>query len=58
MSAEKPVPIIYDREGFYHSILPFVEERGVKVIDTTKGLLYARLAAPRFWCEEQSQEKD
>lgn len=58
MSAEKPVLVIYDREGFYHSILPLAEKRGVKVIDTTKGLLHARLAASRFWCDELSQEKD
>lgn len=58
MSAEKPVLVIYDRDGFYHSILPLADERGVKVIDTTKGLLHARLAASRFWCDELSQEKD
>lgn len=58
MSAEKPVLVIYDRDGFYHSLLPLAEDRGVKVIDTTKGLLHARLAASRFWCGELAQEKD
>ena len=33
MSAEKPVLVIYDRDGFYHSLLPLAEDRGVKVID-------------------------
>ena len=44
MSAEKPVLVIYDRNALYHSVLPLAEEKGVKVIDTTKGLLHARLA--------------
>ena len=38
MSAEKPVLVIYDRNALYHSVLPLAEEKGVKVIDTTKGL--------------------
>ena len=40
MSAEKPVLVIYDRNALYHSVLPLAEEKGVKVIDTTKGLLH------------------
>lgn len=55
MSAEKPVLVIYDRDGLYHDILPLAEEKGVKVIDTTKGFLHARLAASRFWCGELSE---
>ena len=40
MSAEKPVLVIYDRNALYHSVLSLAEEKGVKVIDTTKGLLH------------------
>lgn len=58
MSAEKPVLIIYDRNALYHSVLPLAEEKGVKVIDTTKGLLHARLAASRFWCGELAENND
>ena len=58
MSAEKPVLIIYDRNALYHSVLPLAEEKGVKVIDTTKGLLHARLAASRFWCGELAENNE
>lgn len=58
MSAEKPVLIIYDRNALYHSVLSLAEEKGVKVIDTTKGLLHARLAASRFWCGELAENND
>ena len=58
MSAEKPVLIIYDRNALYHSVLPIAEEKGVKVIDTTKGLLHARLAASRFWCDELAENNE
>lgn len=58
MSAEKPVLVIYDRNGLYHDLLPLAEEKGIKVIDTTKGFLYARLAASRFWCGELSESGD
>ena len=58
MSAEKPVLIIYDRNALYHSVLPLAVEKGVKVIDTTKGLLHARLAASRFWCGELAENND
>ena len=58
MSAEKPVLVIYDRNALYHSVLPLAEEKGVKVIDTTKGLLHARLAASRFWCDELAENNE
>lgn len=58
MSAEKPVLVIYDRNALYHSVLPLAEEKGVKVIDTTKGLLHARLSASRFWCGELAENND
>lgn len=58
MKPETPVLIIYDKEGIYHDLLPLAEERGYKVIDTTKGLLHARLSAARFWCSELSLDKE
>lgn len=58
MSAEKPVLVIYDRDGLYHDILPLAAEKGIRVIDTTKGFLHARLVASRFWCGELSENSD
>lgn len=58
MSTEKPVLVIYDRDGLYYDILPLAEEKGIRVIDTTKGYLHARLAASRFWCGELSKNSD
>lgn len=54
MDAEHPVLTIYDPEDRYADILPLAEEKGVKVIDTTKNFLHARLAASRFWREHLS----
>jgi len=58
MKPETPVLIIYDKQGLYHELLPLAEEKGYKVIDTTKGLLHARLSAVRFWCNELSLDKE
>lgn len=59
MSAVHPVLLVYDQEGIYHDILPLAAERdNVKVIDTTRSPLHARLAASRFWCEDLAMEKD
>lgn len=58
MKPETPVLTIYDAEGRYYDLLPLAEEKGIKVIDTTKGLLHARLAASRYWCNELSVNKD
>lgn len=58
MKPETPVLIIYDKENIYHDLLPLAEERGYKVIDTTKGLLHARLSASRFWRDELSLDKE
>ena len=38
MKAESPVLTIYDKDGLYYDILPLAAEKGIKVIDTTKGL--------------------
>lgn len=45
MKPENPVLTIYDKDGTYYDILPIAKEKGIKVIDTTKGFLHARLAA-------------
>lgn len=58
MKAESPVLTIYDKDGLYYDILPLAAEKGIKVIDTTKGLLHARLSASRFWSNELSLNKD
>lgn len=58
MKSDKPVLVIYDKDGIYHDILPLAEEKGIKVIDTTKGYLHARLAASRYWCNELAIDKD
>ena len=57
-SAEHPVLIIYDKSGWYYDLLPLLEERKVKIIDTTKAHLHARLAAQRYWCKELSMNSD
>ena len=49
MKAESPVLTIYDKVGLYYDILPLAAEKGIKVIDTTKGLLpvsYTHLTLP------------
>ena len=58
MKAETPVLTIYDKDGLYYDILPLAVAKGVKVIDTTKGHLHARLAASRFWSNELSLNKE
>lgn len=58
MKPESPVLTIYDKEGLYYDLLPLAQEKGIKVIDTTKGLLHARLSASRFWSKELSLNKD
>lgn len=58
MRPENPVLTIYDKDGVYHDILPLAKEKGIKVIDTTKGLLHARLAASKYWCNELSLNSD
>lgn len=73
MSAEKPVITIYDDKGTYSKLfdetssklfdgtycefLSLAEEKGIKVIDTTKGLLHSRLDTSRFWCKELDLNK-
>lgn len=54
MDAEHPVLTVYDNEGRYAELLPLAESKGVKVIDTTTNLLYARLSASHFWREHLS----
>lgn len=54
MKPENPVLTIYDKDGTYYDILPIAKEKGIKVIDTTKGFLHARLSASKFWCNELS----
>ena len=58
MSAEHPVLMVYDKEGIYYDLLPMLQEKGVKVIDTTQSHLHARLSAQRYWCKELSLNKD
>lgn len=58
MTAEHPVLMVYDKEGIYYDLLPLLQERGVKVIDTTQAHLHARLAAQRYWCKELSLNKE
>lgn len=61
MKPESPVLTIYDKDGTYYDILPIAKEKGIKVIkviDTTKGFLHARLAASKFWCNELSLNSD
>lgn len=54
MDAEHPVLTIYDADGRYEELLPLAEGRDVKVINTTKNFLHARLAASSFWREQLS----
>ena len=58
MKPENPVLTIYDKDGTYYDILPIAKEKGIKVIDTTKGFLHARLAASKFWRNELSLNSD
>ena len=58
MKPENPVLTIYDKDGTYYDILPIAKEKGIKVIDTTKGFLHARLSASKFWCNELSLNSD
>ena len=57
-SAEHPLLVVYDKNGWYYDLLPRLEERKGKVIDTTKTHLHAQLAAQRYWCKELSLNKD
>ena len=58
MSAEHPVLMVYDKEGIYYDLLPMLQEKGVKVIDTTQSHLHARLSAQRYWCKDLSLNKE
>lgn len=58
MKPEQPVLIIYDAEGTYYDLLPLAAENGIKVVDTTKGFLHARLSASRYWCGELDLDSD
>lgn len=56
MSEEKPALAIYDSNGLYHDLLPLAEQQGIKVIDTTKAFLHARLDASRYWCDKLGKD--
>ena len=58
MSAEHPVLMVYDKDGIYYDLLPMLQEKGVKVIDSTQSHLHARLSAQRYWCKDLSLNKD
>lgn len=58
MKPETPVLMVYDKGGIYYDLLPLAEAKGIKVIDTTKAPLHARLSAARFWCNDLSIDKD
>jgi len=58
MKPETPVLMVYDKDGIYYDLLPLAEAKGIKVIDTTKAPLHARLSAARFWCNDLSIDKD
>lgn len=49
-----PVLTVYDVDGRYAELLHLAENKGVKVVDTTRNYLHARLSASRFWCEHLS----
>lgn len=57
-NAEHPVLTVYDKDGLYYDILSLAKEKGIKVVDTTKGLLHARLSASKFWSNELSLTKE
>lgn len=57
-TAEKPVLTIYDELGIYSEIISLAEKKGIKVFNTTKGLLHSRLSASRFWCKELDLNKN
>lgn len=57
MSDDHPVLTIYDPDGMYYEILELAEDKGVKVIDTTKGILHARLSASRYWRNDLALDK-
>lgn len=54
MSDEQPVLTVYDADGIYYELLDMAAERGIKVIDTTKGVLHSRLSASKYWRNELS----
>ena len=58
MKPKTPVLMVYDKDGIYYDLLPLAEAKGIKVIDTTKAPLHARLSAARFWCNDLSIGKD
>ena len=58
MKPESPVLTIYDKDGIYYDLLSLAKGKGIKVIDTTKRLLNAKLSASRFWCNELSLNKE
>ncbi len=58
MSEEIPSLVIYDSTGLYHELLPLASQRGIKVIDTTKAFLHARLDASRYWCSKLGRESN
>lgn len=51
MSEMTPVLTIYDPDGQYKELLPIAEQKGIKVIDTTKSILETRQEANRYWME-------
>lgn len=58
MKPESPILTIYDKDGLYYELLQLATDKGIKVIDTSNGLLHARLAASRFWSKELSINKE
>lgn len=58
MSVKHPLLVIYDPTELYHSLLPIAEEKGIKVIDTTKDSLNTRIEACDFWSKKLGYESD
>ena len=58
MSAKHPLLVIYDPTEMYRSLLPVAENKGIKVIDTTKDLLNTRLDACDYWANKLGYEAD
>ena len=58
MSAKHPILVIYDPTELYRPLLPIAEEKGIKVIDTTKDPLNTRIEACDFWSRKLGYESD
>ncbi len=58
MTAKRPLLIIYDPEGLYKPLLSIAADKGIKVIDTTKEPLEARLEACDYWARTLGYEPD